>query len=78
MIHVSPGGRGDAQHPCSQGALAGSGRYPATVAISAPLTYLKQWFTLWRVSLHHAPDSAAFELALIGVAGHSVADIHCR
>ncbi|WP_336621908.1 Ms4533A family Cys-rich leader peptide [Streptantibioticus silvisoli] len=25
-----------------------------------------------------APDSAAIELALIGVTGHSVADIHCR
>ncbi|MEO3975901.1 Ms4533A family Cys-rich leader peptide [Streptomyces sp. CAU 1734] len=29
---------------------------------------------------HHAAlaDRAALELALIGVTGHSVADIHCR
>ncbi|WP_369696787.1 Ms4533A family Cys-rich leader peptide [Streptomyces sp. XD-27] len=26
----------------------------------------------------HAFDIAAFELALIGVAGHAVADVHCR
>ncbi|MET7619458.1 Ms4533A family Cys-rich leader peptide [Streptomyces sp. NPDC005408] len=27
---------------------------------------------------HAAFDRAAIELALIGVTGHSVADIHCR
>ncbi|MGI5402749.1 Ms4533A family Cys-rich leader peptide [Streptomyces sp. CA-135486] len=27
---------------------------------------------------HAASDRAAIELALIGVTGHSVADIHCR
>ncbi|MEH6378705.1 Ms4533A family Cys-rich leader peptide [Streptomyces sp. KLMMK] len=30
------------------------------------------------MSHHHAPETAGFELALIGVAAHSVADIHCR
>ncbi|MFI9205169.1 Ms4533A family Cys-rich leader peptide [Streptomyces sp. NPDC053048] len=26
----------------------------------------------------HAPESARFTLALIGVTAHAVADIHCR
>ncbi|MDT0453352.1 Ms4533A family Cys-rich leader peptide [Streptomyces hesseae] len=30
------------------------------------------------MSSHPAFENAAFELALIGVAAHSVADIHCR
>ncbi|WP_322972944.1 MULTISPECIES: Ms4533A family Cys-rich leader peptide [Streptomycetaceae] len=30
------------------------------------------------MSSHHAPLRAAIELALIGVAGHSVADVDCR
>jgi hypothetical protein len=37
-------------------------------------------FTLLRVfsSLVQTTGYASFELALIGVAGHCVADIHCR
>ncbi|WP_338399801.1 MULTISPECIES: Ms4533A family Cys-rich leader peptide [Streptomyces] len=27
---------------------------------------------------HHTYEHAGFELALIGVAAHAVADIHCR
>ncbi|WP_312018631.1 Ms4533A family Cys-rich leader peptide [Streptomyces sp. I05A-00742] len=27
---------------------------------------------------HHTSENAAIELALIGVAAHAVADIHCR
>ncbi|MER0246282.1 Ms4533A family Cys-rich leader peptide [Streptomyces sp. HSW2009] len=30
------------------------------------------------MSRHPAPETVSFELALIGVAGHAVADVHCR
>ncbi|MEK8172507.1 Ms4533A family Cys-rich leader peptide [Streptomyces sp. M19] len=30
------------------------------------------------MSLRHVPTHVSHQLALIGVAGHAVADIHCR
>ncbi|MFD4996495.1 Ms4533A family Cys-rich leader peptide [Streptomyces buecherae] len=35
-------------------------------------------FSLLRMSRRPAIEIASFELALIGVTGHAVADIHCR
>jgi len=42
------------------------------------LTFQKKSFSLLGVSRHHTTASAGIELALIGVTGHSVADVHCR
>lgn len=35
-------------------------------------------FNVLAMSHHHASEIAGFELALIGVAAHAVADILCR
>ncbi len=43
-----------------------------------PWTGTENSFSLLRMSYRHASENAAFVLALIGVAAHSVADIHCR
>jgi hypothetical protein len=42
------------------------------------LALLEICLNVLRVSSPHAAACALFELALIGVTGHSVADVHCR
>lgn len=43
-----------------------------------PLPGVENSFNVLAMSHHHASEIAGFELALIGVAAHAVADILCR